>query len=352
MKAFLKKSKMEISAFLEGYLNSAIPRYSAVNRFGKPVLNQLLEFTSRGKMLRGALVLLGEELFSESHSEAAIQAAGAMELFQSAFLVHDDVMDEDEMRRGEPSVFSVYEKEALKNGFIHPRHFGNSMAICIGDVSFFLGFLILSVLDTDCEKRQKLLLTANDEYVKVGLAQMQDVYGGYIRGEIPEEEVMQVYLFKTARYTFSLPLMLGAFLGDADSASVETLSRVGELLGLAFQIKDDELGLFGDFEKLGKPIGSDIREGKKTPFYLELVKRSDEKTAQELNSIFASKSASENDIRRVLELMEKTGTREEVSSRALSYTQEAVKLIHSMKLREEPKEILIKISEYNLNRIS
>ena len=221
---------------------------AVAGEFDADVLRRLKEYVVRGKLLRGALVFLGYEAaegprLASPDGEAerrCLAAAAAMELTQSFLLIHDDIMDKDEVRRGVPSLHRQYREFSQERGVEDAEHLGVSLGICVGDVGVFLAMELLAQADPS------LLSTYARELNLVGLAQMDDVYFGQAPEEPAVDRIVQVYRFKTGRYTFSLPLVLGAALGGADQGTQEALARFGEELGVVFQIKDDEIGLFGE----------------------------------------------------------------------------------------------------------
>jgi geranylgeranyl diphosphate synthase, type I len=246
--------------------------------FDADVLRRLSEYVLRGKLIRGALVFLGYEAVggdSERRDAACLPAAAAMELTQSFLLIHDDIMDKDEVRRGVPSLHRQYREYAEGRGVSDPDHLGLSLGICVGDVGVFLAMELLSMAEAAAGGLPPgaFLGTYARELNLVGLAQMDDVFFGQAAEEPSVDRVVQVYRFKTGRYTFSLPLVLGAILAGGNSDQQSALARFGEELGVVFQIKDDEIGIFGEDEHIGKPGGSDISANKKTVFRQLLISR-------------------------------------------------------------------------------
>ena len=251
--------------------------FGRINAWGPDLGGRLLDFALRGKMVRGGLLLLGHEMHAAGGGRAAprpvLRAAAAMEIIHSSLLIHDDIMDNDRLRRGGRTIFAQYEQAGRRARAVDPAAFGRSMGICAGDVGYFLAWEILSGLAVDAERKVELLALVSRELSYVGLAQMQDVaFSAFPR--IPSrDDVLALYIYKTARYTFALPLMAGALIAGAPAAERRRLCELGERLGVIFQVRDDELGIFGSEAETGKPVGSDIREGKKTLLYLELIRR-------------------------------------------------------------------------------
>jgi len=183
-----------------------------------------------------------------------------------------------------------YEK-LLKNNtdkYDLPGHPGESLGICAGDIAFFLAFSILSSLEFNVGIKNQILKYFSREIYFVGVAQMEDVFLGVSGQSTTEERILNLYRYKTGRYTFSLPLMLGATAAGCSEVTLKILEKLGEELGIIFQIKDDELGLFGSTDESGKSIGSDIREGKKTLIYHLLTTSLNKEQLDEFASVYGN----------------------------------------------------------------
>ncbi|MBN2351476.1 MAG: polyprenyl synthetase family protein [Spirochaetales bacterium] len=267
--------KRLITAYLDRELGAAADPLTGVNRFGAEARSLLLEFTRRGKMIRGGLVALGYGLFRDDESEEATACGAALELLQSAILIHDDIMDRDLVRRGEKTLTAGYIETARAAGFADSDRTGEALGICLGDIGFFLAFRILSGIATPGPVAARLVTLFAREMAFVGAAQMLDVWSGAERlaaRAMAEDEIISLYRYKTGRYTFALPLAAGALLAGREEM-IPALELIGEDLGVAFQLKDDELDLFGEEREIGKPVGSDLREGKHTLLFDRLLAR-------------------------------------------------------------------------------
>ncbi len=316
---YVELRRNEIAGALDALLARKGAELARVSPLGAEACGKLGEFASRGKMIRGALVSYASGLGGMS-GDAPVAVGMAMELFQSALLVHDDIMDRDAQRRGRPSVHFQYAEEARGAGLREPDHLGNSLGICAGDIAFFLAFEVLGELGVDPAIRARLVSLFSRELALVGVAQMMDMAAAASSSEKSVEEILRLYLYKTGRYTFSLPLVAGGILGGLAEERVSELDRVGEHLGMLFQIKDDEIGLFGDPADTGKPVGSDIREGKKTIFHAFLLRLSPQ------GSLWGEPDLSEADVRAVLLEMERTGVRAEVERLTRSLADRAAEI--------------------------
>lgn len=294
---YLAETKGNISRFLDSYISETAKDPILLKKDHSGVLSRLCDFSKRGKMIRGGLVCLGYQLFEEDRPEDLIRLGAAMELLQSALLVHDDIMDLDEKRRGETTVYKRYVDESRLADRRDPDHIGQALGICAGDLAFFLGFDLLNRLDCGPEQTRDLSRLFSREMLIVGMAQMDDVAWGAGKEEISPEKVIDLYRHKTGRYTFSLPLAAGALRAGVSKEVQEQLMRLGENLGILFQIRDDELGLLGQEEHLGKPVGSDILEGKKTLHYRKLREVCAPDELKYLKKIYGSSEASLEEIR-------------------------------------------------------
>jgi geranylgeranyl diphosphate synthase type I len=281
-----------------------------------------------------------------------------MELFQSGLLAHDDIMDRDATRRGLPTLHRQYGGEARQRGARDPEHLGQSLGICAGDAAFFLGFEALSGPPVPQAARAGLLGLCARELSRVAVAQMQDVvwgaqpaFGGAGPDTVPEEQILRLYTFKTGRYTFSMPLAAGALLAGCGPGELAELERLGEFLGILFQLRDDLLGLFGDERELGKPVGSDVREGKKTILHGRLLARASEATAARLREIFGNPGIGQTELDFVRSQLAGLGVIAEVRELSEGYAAEARRLIESLPgARAEERAVLQEILRYTSER--
>ncbi len=207
-----------------------------------------------------------------SDLEAVVRAASALEVFHAAALVHDDIMDNSDMRRGLPSAHKRF--EALHDDRTwtgSSRVFGQSSALLLGD-------LLLSWADelfdsglrsvSAPEARVRARLEFNRMRTEVTVGQYLDILEERSWRNYPEPELLsrahRVIVYKSAKYSIEAPLAIGASLGGATPEQLTSLREFGLPLGIAYQLRDDLLGVFGDPQATGKPSGDDLREGKRT----------------------------------------------------------------------------------------
>lgn len=340
MLRYFQQARPGIAAAISEILKEAAPRLGAISPLGSQLAARLEAYAHAGKMIRGILVRLGYELCAPEAPGAAMvgvleRAGAAMEFFQAGLLIHDDIMDRDTMRRGNATVHTQYERDAAQAQAADPVHHGLSLAVCAGDVAFFLGFQVLASLPVPADLRERAREVAAfsaQELGLVGVAQMQDVRsgGGGIGSDPDPAQILRVYRYKTGRYTFSMPLVAGAMLARGGPAQRAALEQAGENLGVVFQLKDDELGIFGDPAQSGKQAASDIREDKKTLLRHFLFEAADPDLRGKLAAVFGRRDSGLEDLRFVREAMEKTGARAKVREYMNCFAQEAADRIASL----------------------
>ncbi len=220
------------------------------------VSQRLYEYTSRGKLLRGVFVCLSAESFGRKIDTEVLDTASALELAQTALLIHDDIMDQDDFRRGKPSMHKIYEQDG------YDPQTSMSLAICLGDVVLFHLFRYLD---------KNLVDLFSKELTKTALGQTFDVSKASSSEEISKEDILYIIQNKTANYTFSLPFQAGLSLSNHEQYR-DDIVELSRLLGLIFQIRDDELNYLPQTQ-IGKSSGGDIRENKKTLCRAMLIER-------------------------------------------------------------------------------
>lgn len=311
--------------------------------WGADVFDRVFDFSEKGKLLRGALVVFSAKTYNLEINNDVLRTAAAMELIHSSLLIHDDIMDQDTLRRGERSIYSAYEELALRKGLYNPAHLGVSMGIGVGDITFFLVFEILSGLHSP--HKDQLIKTFSHELIQVGFGQLDDLWPL----SMSKERILELYKYKTGRYSFSLPLMMGALLAGVPEADLKPYIHFGESMGPLFQIADDLLGIYGSQEEIGKPVGSDIRDGKQTLYWYLLMEKATEEEKKQLLSFFGSESTP-SDIAAVTLLIEKHGVDKELSLIVEMLKNKALGTIITLNLDPKSQDILRALVTYVTSR--
>jgi geranylgeranyl diphosphate synthase type I len=229
-----------------------------------PMLDELAALVSGGKRLRPAFCYWGWRGLGGDDSDAIVAAAASLELLQACALVHDDVMDRSDIRRGRPSAHRAFEKLHATQGWAgDPAVFGTGVAVLLGD-------LALSWCDellTGCGLPDAIVDRGRPAFDRMRSEVIAGQYldlVGQARGAGSLQAALRVITYKTVRYTVEGPLQFGAAMAGADHAVAQALSGYGVPIGEAFQLRDDLLGVYGDPSVTGKPAGDDLREGKRS----------------------------------------------------------------------------------------
>ena len=256
--------RARVQKSIDAFLSHQEPVLGTVSPDLAPIIDALADMLTGGKRLRPAFAYWGWRAAGGVDNDAIIDAAASLELLQACALIHDDVMDASDTRRGRPSVhrrFAALHREAQWLG--SPETFGMGAAILLGDLclSWADEMLYRSGLDPASLLRAKPVL--DDMRTELMAGQYLDLLE-QARGGGSVERALRVARFKAAKYTIERPLHLGGALAGADPSLLQTYSAYGLPLGEAFQLRDDVLGVFGDPAETGKPAGDDLREGKRT----------------------------------------------------------------------------------------
>lgn len=263
------------------------------------LVDALATLTMRGgKRLRPAVLVAAFRAVSPDPEWSRVVPAGAaLELLQSYLLIHDDWMDGDAERRGGPSV------HAALRAVHEDAHLADSLAILSGDMGSACAW--------------ELMLEATTDVGVLGafVRMHQEVVLGQQLDLVRSVDVSRMQRLKTGSYTVDGPLRVGALLGRASHAQLEALERFARPLGEAFQLRDDLLGTFGDTRRTGKPIGGDLRAGKRTALVREAEAQLDAAARAPLDAVLGRADASADEVEIARRLLETSGARERVEAR-------------------------------------
>lgn len=314
--------------------------FKSVN--GEYLCNNYYDFfvkhTIGGKCVRGYLVFLFTKLFGGSETQATLKVATALELFESAVLMHDDIIDYGRVRRGMPSAYVA----------LGDDHTGKSRAICLGDAGLITAIALLE----DCPAEVRRFLTTI--FLRTISGELADIDVATKR-KITDNDVIAVYIEKTATYTLLAPSMCGALLcGKVSEETATAIEIYATYMGISFQIKDDLLGLFGNETVIGKNGDADIAEGKKSL----LVSRFDNVATAEQKRIFCGiygKGApTAEDAETIRKLFTESGSRDYAEKKMLDYYEKASAqkdiLVNLVKPSEDTKKELQDFTCYLIKR--
>jgi geranylgeranyl diphosphate synthase, type I len=330
---------------IRSLLDGEIRRWSAVDpELAEPLACLSGFILAGGKRLRPAFchwAYVGAG--GDEGDPAVVDAGAAFELLQAFALLHDDVMDGSDRRRGTPTVHRVFEDRHRGGAWRgEGRRFGEGVAILLGDLAFVYADLLLA-------GAPRAARDVFDELrVELNVGQYLDVLGT-ARGEVDLVAARRIASYKSGRYTVERPLHVGAALAGRLDELQAPLSAYGLPLGEAFQLRDDVLGAFGDAAATGKPVGDDLREGKPTPLLALAAARADPAQAALLGRV-GTASLSADEIHRLQAVLVATGALDEVERRIELLTDESVEAIKDAPLSGEAQVALTELAAYVANR--
>jgi geranylgeranyl diphosphate synthase type I len=324
----VKKILAKYSKDLDIYIDKYLPPEKPDNLMAATVQYP----RAGGKRMRPAMVLATAGAVG-GNKEKAIPLAVAIEYIHNFTLIHDDYMDGDEKRRGMTTIHVGY---------------GGPTAILAGDALFARAFEVIAQLDTpDSVMRDVLKIVTRAVW---DLARGQQMYVNNENGnEVTMDEYIETIRLKTS-VLFAAGAAGGALIGGADKRTVESIHEYAMLLGVAFQMFDDVLGLTGDPVKLGKSVGNDVRKGKSTVMVTHALKNiKDPKTMKKFRSILGRTDASEEDIQKARKIMEDAGSVDFAIKMATEYTERAIAKLDPLRPSED-KAFMIALAEFAMKR--
>jgi geranylgeranyl diphosphate synthase type I len=289
-----------------------------------------------GKRLRPMMAMKVAQAVGGDPQDA-LPFACALEIVHSFTLVHDDVMDKDEMRRGRPTVHVLY---------------GVPTAIIAGDALFAVAYKVLSTTKVDGERLRRLVANLSDTVYLVAEGQQMDI-DFENSPQVNMDAYMEMVEKKTA-VLFGCAAQGGAIIGGGSEEQIRDMYEYARLLGIGFQIWDDVLGLTAKQNVLGKPVGSDIRNGKRTLIVVHAMETlgpvGKEQHAQVLRAL-GNQKATDEEVEAVIELFEDIGSLDFVKQMALDYAEKAKLCLRSLPETKE-REFLRAVVDFSVGRES
>ena len=344
-KDIIKIYQNKIDRELNKYFVSFRKKYCHLD-YATMIIKSMEDFSKRGgKRLRPILMIQGYNLFKPENQEI-IKTSISIEMIHNFLLVHDDVMDRDILRRGGLTINKLY-SNYFKSSFNArlTNHLGNATAITIGNIFFSLGNAIISNSSFPEKNKCRMLNTISEMITNVGIGQYYDIMYSS-RNDLTEEEILVMYNLKTGVYSFTCPLILGATLAGANNSSIEKIESFAKPLGLAFQIKDDLLDLYSTESKLGKTVGSDFREAKRTLLLTVMLKRSNTKETQIILNSLGNKKLNKRDIERLKRIGVKTGAFDYCNKLSDRSVKKAKEILKKSSYHKKGVETILKIADY------
>ena len=349
----LKALRTEIDAQLEIYVQGLPATLGfVVSPDGERAAELLREFALRpGKRLRGALAIVAYEMFGGTRHQTALDLALAVELAQDYLLVVDDVMDRSETRRGRPTVHQQYKELLMQDGVSSDTvHFSDMLGLSVGLIAAHLSARVLSQIDDDPQRLTKAQQLFQANIAATGFGQMDDLIN-QAKGHFSIADIRRMYVLKSSYYTFVNPLQIGAVLAGAQESDLAMLREFGEYAGLAFQLQDDLLGMFGEEGVTGKSSTDDLREGKMTILMRYALDHADEGQLRRLREALGNKDVTQQQYAEVCAVLGATGSRNYVIKEMQKAAQAAGDVLTGQdSWNEQGKRYLSELVKYTVSR--
>jgi geranylgeranyl diphosphate synthase type I len=340
----LKFYQDKINTELNLFFSRKLRQVTNLDSSAQNIIRNSREFNLRGgKRIRPILVVMGYRLFKNRNIDQVIKAALAVELMESFLLVHDDIIDNDSLRRGKPTLHKIYEIE--KNN----PDYGKNMALLAGDLLAIFGSEAILQTKFNHKLRTKAIEKFNRIVANTIFGQILDYLGNF-NNDFSENCVKRIHILKTAKYTIEGPLHIGAILAGAKEKHLKLISEFSIPLGQAFQIKDDILNLFSDSTTLGKPVGSDIKEGKKTLLISKALEKSNEKQRVFIKHCLGNKNLSQKELGKLNKIITDTGSLSYSQNLAADLVETAKEKIRKSKFKMDAKIFLLNLADYVISR--
>ena len=304
-----------------------------------------------GKRLRPAFAYWGYRGAGGLDGEPVVAAVSALELVQASALIHDDLMDRSDTRRGEPAVHRRFEARHTTQGWRGAAAaFGDSVAVLLGDLTLVWSDELLHASGVGPEDLARARPVFDEMRTEVTVGQYLDVLT-QVTGDTSVERAGKVARYKSAKYTVERPLLFGAALAGAPPELDAAYSGFGLPLGEAFQLRDDVLGVFGDPAYTGKPAGDDLREGKRTYLVASAFAAAPATDRAVLDAGLGNPGLDDDDVTRLRSIIRDCGALERTEHRIAALTDAALAALAEARIDAEARTVLIELADAATRRI-
>lgn len=343
--AALADLRARVDRALADFLARQRERICAADPAASPLADAVESFVlTGGKRLRPAFAYWGYRAAGGADSDELVATVAALELVQASALIHDDVIDDSDTRRGEPSMHRRFAGHHRAGGWHGtPEAFGTAAAILLGDLCLIWSDELLDAGGLPAATLARAQPIFHDMRTEVTVGQYLDVLT-QATGDTTVERALTVARLKSAKYTVEQPLLLGAALAGAPPAVASAFSDYGLPLGEAFQLRDDVLGVFGDPARTGKPAGDDLREGKRTYLVAAACEAADPATRDTLTGGLGDPALDEAGVQELREIIVKTGALDRTEARITELTDAALEALAAAPVAPEGARALVSLA--------
>ncbi len=304
------------------------------------LFSALREFALReGKRVRPTLFVVGYRGYCRRCARGLLTSALSLELLHDFMLVHDDIIDKSDLRRGKPALHRIFQQHLKRYRGI--KFNGTDLAIIAGDVLFAMALHSFLAIREAPQRKEEALKLLFEAALRTGSGEFIELISGARDiAAVRRKDIEAVYDFKTAYYTFAYPLMMGAVLGGARRNELRRLGSFGIYLGRAFQIKDDIIGMFSEEEEIGKSILSDLQEAKKTLLLWTAYRKSPRPAQQHIRRILSKTRVTRADLMTIRGIVTSSGALQGAKAEIALLRSRAQKLLEKTSMRPACKSFL------------
>ena len=310
--------RVRVQKTLDDVLARQVATVEAVSPHAAPLVEYVVDLLAGGKRLRPAFAYWGWRGAGGEDCEQIVAAATSLELFQAAALIHDDVMDDSDTRRGRPAVHRRFAQLHRGSGWHgDTERYGMAGAVLAGDLCLSWSDELLASCGLPAEAVTRGRVVFDRMRTELMAGQYLDMLEQATMGttdDDPVESARTVIRFKSAKYTIEHPLLLGGTLAGAPESLLAAYSGYGLPLGEAFQLRDDLLGVFGDPSETGKPAGDDLREGKRTVLVALAMERATPAQAAQVRRLLGDPGLGTEGVATLREILLQTGAADRVEA--------------------------------------
>jgi geranylgeranyl diphosphate synthase, type I len=352
--SLVSKVDDRLKVFFDKEIQNPFGQSEVIREMSKKIWEHMREHNLRpAKRLRASFIYYGYKLFGGDNEDVALDASMSIELIHTGLLMHDDFMDQDEIRRGEPTTHKYFEKWHKDNSWSSDaKLYGESMAVNVGDMALLAGYEVLNDLSIEDNNRRNAMRKLLRGVINTGIGQAYDVTLQAI-GVAKDEDIINLHVGKTGIYTYETPLMVGALLAGAKLEDLDLLHEYSMAGGVAFQIQDDILGIFGKPEVTGKSDNSDLKQKKVTLLSSYVLNNANEMDKKRFLELWGKRDLSENEAALCREIIVRSGSLQYSRDMAGKMAQKALEVVPSMRqkgLNHEAISYLEGIALYMVER--
>lgn len=353
LKSYISTTKTQVDVILEEfYAKKVIDAGKLSSEYKKLITDTAKQTLRGGKRLRPALAILGYTIAGGTDHKKIRTAAASLEIFHNYLLIHDDIMDRDDTRHGGLNITGTYKKRLAK--VLSPaeaEHIANAFAISAGDVNCGLTYELLLSAGFPAQETLSAVARLSEATFEVAAGQHLDIIASY-KKSMSQKDIISISRHKTADYSIIMPLQFGAILAGGNTKVLDGMRQYGQALGIGYQLADDVIGIFGNQKTIGKPVLSDLQEGKQTMLMRYGMQLASQNEKKQLKSVVGNPKATMADLKMVRKVLEESGAKAKTLIMAQDYAVTAIDIIPLITNDPAIQKTLTSFAQYCVARSS